>query len=550
MEAEGSFTRRVAAILLVDVSGYSAMMGEDDERTARAVHRMQQSIVDIVARFGGRAKPSAGDSVFALLDSVGSAVDAALSVQRFVCGEDFSGLAIRVRIGVHFGDVLMRGDEALGDAINVAARLMALAEPGTVCVSDGVYRQVRGKLAVRVVDLGRKTLKNISDPMRAYQIVPHEEAEPAVETKAGRSPWILCGGALAAALGVASLFVLPRGTSPRPASAPASVVHAARLPADRATAGGLAKTSAALVEADAPREVALGVMRFQLSGGPPGEEWRRDALRDGLNAQLSQLSRVKVYSKEFIDFLITRKGMTEIEAATELGIKKILSGSVVMVGRSLKIETHVVDVASGVLERSFETVGAADDFIALENRVVLETIARLDLPVSAEERSLLAARQNTSVDALKLLMEGEGGSVSRSEPVSAVPARSPFGRMPDGLVARAIAGEDPKTEILDLLERYRKATEARRVSGLSELYAEFTPEQAAAQERYFANARDLRVTIADVDLAVAEGEAVVSYTRTDDFVDAGSGRPVHVSIRLTKLVRQDESGAWKLSGAK
>src|SRR4029079_18205459 len=100
---------------------------------------------------------------------------------------------------------------------------------------------------------------------------------------------------------------------------------------------------------------------------------------------------VKVYSKEFIDFLITRKGLTEIEAASQLGIRKMVSGSVVSSKGALQIELHVVDVDSGVLELSYTTSGDEDGFLDLRNKLALDVIARLNLPVSDEEPQMLPA---------------------------------------------------------------------------------------------------------------------------------------------------------------
>ena len=100
-----------------------------------------------------------------------------------------------------------------------------------------------------------------------------------------------------------------------------------------------------------------------------------------------------------------------------------------------------------------------------------------------------------------------------------------------------------------LLEQYRVATEARQVDALPALFVEFSEEQRAAQARYFEGVRDLKVDIGNIDIVVVGEEAVVSYTRTDDFADAKTGRPMHVSVRLTKTLRL-EDGAWKLAGTK
>src|SRR5213594_1692743 len=156
MEPENTFTRRVCAVLLADVTGFSALMGEDDERTARAVQHLHAIVQGLVAEAKGYAEPSAGDSLFATFDSVVAAVDTALNIQRRVATEEFGGTRLQVRIGVHFGDVLIRGGAAFGDAINVASRLQALAKPGTICISDGVYRQVRNKFDEQFLDLGQQ----------------------------------------------------------------------------------------------------------------------------------------------------------------------------------------------------------------------------------------------------------------------------------------------------------------------------------------------------------------------------------------------------------
>ncbi len=541
MPSEERYTRRVCAVLLADVTGFSALMGEDDERTARAVEGLRKVVQGIVAETQGRAEPVAGDAIFATFDSVVGAVDAAIQIQRRLAVEEFAGRRLRIRIGVHLGDILLREGSAFGDAINVAARLQALARPGTICISEGVFRQVRRKFDEPIEDLGRQRLKNITEPVQAYLIVPRGHEGPATRSRR-RAAWM--AGALAVALvalGAQQYWAhrgVPRSApSPEPAGGPA-VLPASNEPAAHTDEKGM---------------VTLGVMLFKPLGGETDTAWMREALRDGLNTQLSQLSHVKVYSKEFIDFLTTRQGLTEIEAASKLGIGKMLSGSFVTIGDKLRIETHVVDVATGVLESSTSTVGRPQDFLELQGRMVIDVIARLNLPVTEDERRTLLAKRNTDVEALKLLLEAEGGAA----PASPAPekgsalwqwlARRSF---PDLASALAVESPDPaRADILAVLEAYRRATEAREMPALAQLYAEFTSEQQAAQQRYFDNVKDLKVAIDNVDVAVVGDEAVVSYTRTDDFADARTGRPMHVSVRLTKVLRR-QAGKWLLAASK
>lgn len=542
----GTYTRRVCAVLVADISGFSTLMGEDDERTAQAVDQLRTMVRGVVADHDGRVEPVAGDAFFATFDSVVAAVDAAINLQRRIAAEQFAGHRLRIRIGVHLGDLLLRHGNAFGDAINIASRLQALARPGTICISDGVYRHVRRRFDEAFEDLGRRHLKNISDPVHAYLIVPigNEDVHRARRRRVWFG-WRVAAGSLILVATLIGWRVWP---------------HQGRNIAGRATAAESppaverAHPSGVVgVGANAPTKITLGVMLFRPLGDEQGTAWMREALRDGLNTQLSDLSGVKVYSKEFIDFLTTRQGMTEIEAATKLNITKMLSGSFVVMGEAMRIETHVVDVATGVLESSVTTVGRRDEFLDLQQRMVFDVVGRLDVPVSEEERKTLLAKRNTDVDALRMLLEAEGkGGIpsDRKDRNSLLDHMQSFAAHCGPAVAMAEdAPEAANTEILSLLEHYRSATEQRDMTALAAVYAEFTPEQQVAQQRYFDNVHDLRVAFEDIDVAVVGDEAVVSYTRADDFSDARTGRPMHVSVRLTKMLRRT-NGTWKVAGAR
>src|SRR5262249_41442061 len=307
---------------------------------------------------------------------------------------------------------------------NIAARLEALAKPGTICVSDGVYRHVRDKRDELFIDLGRKQLKHISDPVHAYLIVPREHAAAHQPRGRRRRLWV-ASAALLLLAAAAALYLYRRINTP--IVPPGPQVKSAR------------QTAVPVAESGQPvQQLALGVMAFRNRGGSGGGDWRCEALRDGLNTQLSRLSHVKVYSKEFIDFLITRKGLTEIEAASQLGIGKMLSGSFVTVGGSVRIETHIVDVASGVLESSYTTTGSERDFPDLQNKLTVGVGARLNLPVTAEEQKTLLAQGNTNVEAMQMLLEAEGGAPSKPAEPPSKPAAGPQSSLPQWLALRPL----------------------------------------------------------------------------------------------------------------
>ena len=168
-----SETRKLAAILAADVVGYSRLMGEDEAGTARAVTEHREAARPIIASLGGRIVKTMGDGFLAEFPSVVSAVESAIAIQKLMV-ERNAGVPeekrIVYRIGVNLGDVLIEGDDILGDGVNIAARLEGICEPGGVLISGAAYDHVRGRIEADFVDLGEKTLKNIARPVRVHAV--------------------------------------------------------------------------------------------------------------------------------------------------------------------------------------------------------------------------------------------------------------------------------------------------------------------------------------------------------------------------------------------
>ena len=167
--------RRLSAIVAADVAGYSRLMGLDEVGTARTL-RERRAVTDaIVAKHGGRLVKTTGDGLLLEFSSVVDAVECAVAVQAAMHQRNEGAPPDRrmlFRIGINLGDILIEGDDILGDGVNVAARLEGIAEPGGICISSSAYDQVRGKVAVEFIDMGDQHLKNISRPIRAYAVGP------------------------------------------------------------------------------------------------------------------------------------------------------------------------------------------------------------------------------------------------------------------------------------------------------------------------------------------------------------------------------------------
>jgi adenylate cyclase len=172
--------RRLAAILAADIAGYSRLMGDDEERTVRALQELQTAVFPVIGEQGGRVINTAGDSVLAEFASVVGAVRSAEAIQRLVAARNAdipASQRLEFRIGVNQGEIVFDRDDVYGEGINVAARLQALAEPGGIAISGRVYEDVAGKLDIAWQDAGEQQLKNIA---RAVRVWRWSDAQPAL----------------------------------------------------------------------------------------------------------------------------------------------------------------------------------------------------------------------------------------------------------------------------------------------------------------------------------------------------------------------------------
>jgi adenylate cyclase len=172
---QGRIERRLTAILAADIAGYSRLMGADEIGTARALREHRAAIDPMVASHGGRIVKTTGDGILLEFHSIVAAVECAVAVQKLMAERNADvpeHQRMLFRIGINLGDVLIEGDDLLGDGVNVAARLEGIAEPGGIYISDAAHQQVRDKLDMTFEDKGEQRLKNIARPVRVYRMQP------------------------------------------------------------------------------------------------------------------------------------------------------------------------------------------------------------------------------------------------------------------------------------------------------------------------------------------------------------------------------------------
>src|SRR5881394_4046084 len=172
--------RRLAAIVAGDISGYSRLMQIDEEGTHSRVKRIERDLIEpSIVEHHGRLVKTTGDGFIAIFDSPVEAVRCSIVIQQNLVGRNASIPKhhwIEYRIGVNLGDVIIETDDVYGDGVNIASRLEGIADPGQVYISGGIYEQIKHKLVCGYESLGDRKVKNITDPVRVYRVLPDPTA--------------------------------------------------------------------------------------------------------------------------------------------------------------------------------------------------------------------------------------------------------------------------------------------------------------------------------------------------------------------------------------
>jgi class 3 adenylate cyclase len=231
-----SETRKLAAILVADVVGYTRLAGADEDRILARLRTLRSDLIDpIISVHHGRIVKRTGDGSIIEFRSVVDAVRCAIEVQNGMIERNV-GLPpekrIEFRVGIHLGDVVEESDgDLMGDGVNIASRLEGIAKPGAICLSEQAYWQVKERLEMAVSDLGATQLKNIAEPVRVYSLEVGQPAQPkpvatvaaaklesaasAPQARASLSKWPALAAALALALFAAGAFAWRAGYAPR-----------------------------------------------------------------------------------------------------------------------------------------------------------------------------------------------------------------------------------------------------------------------------------------------------------------------------------------------
>ena len=342
-------TRRLAAVVAADVVGYSRLMAADEAATLDAMKAHRKELwAPKIDEFGGRVVGTAGDSFLVEFQSAVAAVACSVAMQQTMLERNI-GLPedrqMLLRVGINIGEVVVDGDDIFGDGVNLAARLEALAEPGGICVSDDVMRQIRGKLEIRFVDGGLQEVKNIPAPVHVW----HWSAEdPAADTEPERE----------------AKLALP----------------------------------------DKP---SIAVLPFDNLSGDVEQAFFADGMTEDIITGLARFRSLFVVARNST-FAYKGKSFDVREVARDLGVRYILEGSVRRGVARIRITAQLIDAVTGnhIWAERFDRELA--DIFAVQDEVTEAIVAAISPEIGEAERARAQRRPLSDLDAWGLYQDTSG----------------------------------------------------------------------------------------------------------------------------------------------
>jgi adenylate cyclase len=344
--AEGRLQRRLAAILSADVVGYSRLMGKDEAGTVSRLTALRRELIDpTIAAHNGRIVKLMGDGALVEFASAVDAVTCAIEIQRQLREAEAGGSngdPIRFRIGINVGDIIIDGEDILGDGVNVAARVEGIAEPGGISISEDAWRQVQGKVAANFVDTGEQNLKNIARPVRVYRFASGQEAT----TRQGEP--------------------------------------------------GLAL----------PEKPSIAVLPFDNMSDAAGDVYFADGIAEDIITELSRYPDLFVVARNS-SFTYRGKAARVTDVARELGARYVLQGSVRRAGDRVRINTQLIDAASGTHLWAQRYDRRLEDLFSVQDEVTQSIVAVLPARIQAAALEHASRKISSSLDAYDYLLRGK-----------------------------------------------------------------------------------------------------------------------------------------------
>ena len=374
--------RKLAAILAIDVVGYSRLMEIDEAGTLAALKAHRAALIDPeIAEHHGRLVKLMGDGALVEFASVVDAVACAVAIQEGMAARNEEvpeDRRIVFRIGVHLGDVMVEGDDLYGDGVNVAARLEGLAAPGGVCISQQAFDQVETKLDLAYEDLGEQQVKNIARPVRTYRVRRDGQRPSGAATPKRHGPnkaRMFGAGSVALLIvaGVAAGWWQPWKSEVEPAA----IERMAQPLADKPS---------------------IAVLPFNNMSGDPEQEYFADGMTEDLITDLAKISGLLVIARNST-FAYKGQSPDVREVARELGVRYVVEGSVRKAGGRIRINAQLIDAETGIHLWAERYDRDATDVFDLQDEVRARIVTALRVKLTPAEEDRLARQMTDNAEA-------------------------------------------------------------------------------------------------------------------------------------------------------
>ena len=380
--------------LVSDVAGYSRLAGADEDRTLARLRTLRSDLIDpIISVHHGRIVKRTGDGSIIEFRSVVDAVRCAVEVQTAMIERNADvppEKRIEFRIGVHLGDVVEESDgDLMGDGVNIAARLEGIAKPGAICLSEDAYRQVKGRLDLKVSDLGLTQLKNITEPVRVYRLEVSAQAHTKVATPSGPAQ-------------------LSAARVPRKRSVPAlSALAIALLLAVGAAGWHFVGANRSAPIASTPSaeaaHLSIVVLPFANLSGDPTQDYFADGITENLTTDLSRLSGSFVIARNTA-FTYKGKSVDAKEIGKELGVRYVLEGSVQRDQNQVRVNAQLIDATTGGHLWAERFDKPLSNLFSMQDEIVASLASQLGVELITDEAR--RAERAPAPDSMDLYLQG------------------------------------------------------------------------------------------------------------------------------------------------
>ncbi len=340
-----SQNRQLAAIMFTDIVGYTALMGHDEKKAFEYLRKNRDLQKPIIEQFNGRWIKELGDGVMASFNLVSDAVCAAIKIQE-ACHQ---AKEYQLRIGIHQGEVIFENDDVFGDAVNIAARIQSVANPGSIYVSESVYHIVSNRKEISTRFVKEQPLKNVKAPVRIYEVVVNNGELP-------------------------SVWLPEKNPSPKNNGQPVA-------------------------------DKSIAVLPFVNMSNDPEQDYFSDGITEEIINSLVHLKDLNVASRTS-SFLFKGKNIDLREMGEKLKVKTILEGSVRKQGNKIRITVQLINIDDGYHLWSERYDRDLDDIFAVQDEIALTITKQLKVTLGINEKEQITKVYTQSAEAYQLYMKG------------------------------------------------------------------------------------------------------------------------------------------------